>query len=104
MSRPSFSRRSITDPSPVNVAPNSNLSLGISPAVGPGQRATLLVGASTISIPARPPNDPPASSLNFPIPALAAGDYLLRVQIDGAESPLKIGGSGVFDEPILHVT
>ncbi len=94
----------ITDPSPVNVAPNSNLSLGISPPVGPGQRATLLVGASTIPIPARPPNDPPASSLNFPIPALAGGDYLLRVQIDGAESPLKIGGSGVFDEPILHVT
>jgi hypothetical protein len=94
----------ITDPSPVNVAPNGNLSLGISPAVGPGQRATLLVGSSTISIPARPPNDPPASKLNFPIPALAAGDYLLRVQIDGAESPLKVGGSGVFDEPILHVT
>ena len=94
----------ITTPSPVNVAPNSNLSLGISPAVGPSQRATLLVGASTISIPARPPNDPPASNLNFPIPTLAAGDYLLRVQIDGAESPLKIGGSGVFDEPILHVT
>ena len=94
----------ITDPSPVDVAPNSTLSLGISPAVGPEQRATLLVGASTISIPARPPNDPPASSLNFPIPALAPGDYLLRVQIDGAESPLKIGGSGVFDEPILHVT
>ena len=81
------------------------MSLGISPAIGPGQRATLLVGASTISIPARPPNDPPASSLNFPIPALAPGDYLLRIQIDGArESPLKIGGSGVFDEPILHVT
>lgn len=94
----------ITTPSPVNVASNSNLSLGISPAVGPAQRATLLVGASTISIPARPPNDPPASNLNFPIPALAPGDYLLRIQIDGAESPLKIGGSGVFDEPILHVT
>lgn len=94
----------ITDPSPVNVAPNSNLSLGISPAVGPGQRAALLVGASTIAIPARPPNDLPATQLNFPIPALAAGDYLLRVQIDGAESPLVIGGAGVFDEPLLHVT
>jgi hypothetical protein len=94
----------ITDPSPINVAPNSTLSLGVAPAVGPGQRAALLVGASTISIPARPPNDPPASTLNFPIPALAPGDYLVRVQIDGAESPLSIGGSGVFDSPILHVT
>jgi hypothetical protein len=94
----------ITTASPVNVAPNSTLSLGIAPPIGPAQRATLLVGASTISIPARPPNDVPASSLEFPIPALAAGDYLLRVQIDGAESPLEIGNSGVFDEPILHVT
>jgi len=94
----------ITTPSPVNIAPNGVLSLGITPPVGPAQRATLLVGASTISIAARPPNDPPASSLNFPIPGLVAGDYLLRVQIDGAESPLTIGGSGVFDEPILHVT
>lgn len=94
----------ITTASPVNVAPNSTLSLGIAPPIGPAQRATLLVGASTISIPARPPNDSPASSLDFPIPALAAGDYLLRVQIDGAESPLKIGNSGVFDEPLLHVT
>jgi hypothetical protein len=94
----------ITTPSPVNAAPNSVLSLGIAPPIGPAQRATLLVGASTISIAARPPNDPPASSLDFPIPGLVVGDYLLRVQIDGAESPLTIGGSGVFDEPILHVT
>ena len=76
----------------------------MAPPIGPAQRATLLVGASTISIAARPPNDPPASSLDFPIPGLLAGDYLLRVQIDGAESPLTIGGSGVFDEPILRVT
>ncbi len=94
----------ITTPSPVNVAANSTLSLDIAPPIGPAQRATLLVGPSTISIPARPPNDPPASSLDFPIPAMAAGDYLLRVQIDGAESPVSIGGSGVFDQPILHVT
>ncbi len=94
----------ITTPSPVNVAPNSVLSLGINPAVGPRQRANLLVGASTIPLAARAPNDPPAANLNFPIPALAAGDYLLRVQIDGAESPLELGGSGSFDKPILHVT
>ncbi len=94
----------ITDPSPINGAPNSVLSLGVTPPVGPGQRATLLVGASTVSIPARLPNDPPASTLNFPIPALPAGDYLLRVQIDGAESPLQIGGAGIFDSPILHIT
>ena len=94
----------ITTPSPVNIAPNSTLSLGVAPPIGSSQRATLLVGASTISIPARPPNDPAASTLDFPIPALIAGDYLLRVQIDGAESPLTIGGAGLFDAPILHVT
>ena len=63
----------ITTPSPVNAAPNSILSLGIAPPIGPAQRATLLVGATTVSIAARPPNDPPASSLDFPIPGACGG-------------------------------
>jgi hypothetical protein len=42
--------------------------------------------------------------LLFPIPDLAAGDYLLRVQIDGAESPLALDASGNYASPKLTIT
>ena len=94
----------ITTPTPINVPHNSTLSLGVAPAVGRAQRAALLVGSNTISIAPRPVGDPPASTLDFPIPDFAPGDYLLRVQIDGAESPLEVDGSGTFVSPKLTIT
>jgi hypothetical protein len=94
----------ITTPPPINVPHNSTLSLGVAPAVGRTQRAALLVGSNTISIAPRPVGDPPASNLDFQIPDFAPGDYLLRVQIDGAESPLEVDGSGTFVSPKLTIT
>ncbi len=94
----------ITTAPPISAPPNSTLSLGISPPVGRAQRAALLVGSNTISILPRPVGAPPASTLHFPIPDLAPGDYLLRVQIDGAESPLGVDGSGKFATPKLKIT
>jgi hypothetical protein len=93
----------ITTPS-YSTAPNSTLSLDVAPAVGSGQRVALLVGGNTISIPPRPAADPPTETLLFPIPDLAAGDYLLRVQIDGAESPLALDASGNYASPKLTIT
>jgi hypothetical protein len=94
----------ITTPAPISTPPNSTLSLGITPAVGRSQRVALLVGGNTISIRPRPIGNPPASTLHFSIPGLAAGNYLLRVQIDGAESPLDVDGSGNFSKPTLTIT
>jgi hypothetical protein len=65
-----------------------------------------LVGGGTISIPARPPSDPPATDLhvtipdNFPIGA----NQLLRVQIDGAESPLVADANGLYVDPRIEIT
>lgn len=95
----------ITTPAPA-AARNSTLTLGITPSVGRAQRAALLAGSQTISIDARPVSGPAATpSLDFPIPAdFAIGVHLLRVQIDGAESPLDVDGSGQFDSPTVTIT
>ena len=94
-----------TDPIP-DTPHNSKLALKLSSPVGRAQRVTLLIGDRTISIPARDPAGPSESdTLEFPIPNdFPVGERLLRVQIEGAESPLKIGASGEFEAPKVKIT
>jgi hypothetical protein len=105
----------ITTPPPMVAARNTTLSLGISPKVGRAQRVALLTssmdplqpGGSSIPIPARPASGPDESAtLEFPIPGdFPTGKQLLRVQTDGAESPLEVDGvSGVFVGPTITIT
>jgi len=96
----------VTTPPPISAARNTTLTLTIDPPVGRTQRAVLLVGSSTISIPARPASDPDTSAtLDFPIPNdFTTGEQLLRVQIAGAESPLELDGSGQFVSPTVTIT
>lgn len=96
----------ITTPAPIAAARNTTLTLAIDPQVGRAQRATLLVGSSTISIPARPAAGPSTTAtLDFPIPDdFTTGTQLLRVQIDGAESPLEVDVSGQFVGPTVTIT
>ena len=97
----------VTTPTPISAARNSTLTLSISPAVGRGQRAALLTENRTLPIPARNPAGPAeTTTLDFSIP----GDFptgtqrFLRVQIDGAESPLTVNAAGEFSGPYLEVT
>ena len=71
----------------------------MSPQVAADQRAVLYLneidvaaGASphsySIEAPPRAGASPPTATLEFPIADVAAGRYLVRVQVDGAESPL----------------
>jgi hypothetical protein len=96
----------ITTPAPIAAARNTTLTLTIDPPVGRAQRATLLVGSGTISIPARPAAGPATTTtLDFPVPNdFTTGTQLLRVQIDGAESPLEVDGSGQFVGPTVTIT
>jgi Pvc16 N-terminal domain len=96
----------ITTPSPIIAARGSTLSLGISPAVGRAQRVALLAGNNSIAIPARPATGPDeTTSLDFPIPSdFPTGTQLLRVQIDGAQSPLSVDGAGKFAGPTVTIT
>jgi hypothetical protein len=45
----------------------------------------------------------PASNVIIPIMDVEAGTYLVRVQVDGAESPLGTDADGVFDSPQLTI-
>ena len=82
----------ITTATPITVARGNTLTLSVTLPVGRSQRVALLLGERTISIPDRPASDPATTTnLDFPIPAdFPTGTFLLRVQVDGAESPLTI--------------
>jgi hypothetical protein len=89
------------------------LHLALDPRVGRDQRVVLLLNevgvvpgiqhhAYSCQMPAH--NDLPAgiadtATLNIPFSAVAAGTYLVRVQIDGAESLLATDPSGLFAAP-----
>jgi hypothetical protein len=96
----------ITTPAPIAAARNTTLTLAIAPPVGRAQRAALLVGSGTINIPARPtPGPETTATLDFPIPSdFTTGNQLLRVQIDGAESPLEVDAAGQFVSPTVTIT
>lgn len=95
----------ITSGLPATVAAGGTLALGISPAVGPRQRLSLLVGDREILVPPRAETDPPAATVNFTIPAdFAAGTYVVRVRVDGAESPLQLDAQGAYVKPLQITT
>jgi hypothetical protein len=82
----------ITTPPPISVRVGSTVTLVVNPPVGRAQRASLVLGGRSITIPARPASGPGTTvTLDFPIPAdFSTGDFPVRLQIDGAQSPLEI--------------
>ena len=82
----------ITTSEPISVQRGNDLTLAINPEVGRDQRASLLIGDRTITIPARPQTAPPAApTLTFPIPAdFEPGTFTIRLRVAGAQSPLEI--------------
>jgi hypothetical protein len=82
----------ITTAQPITVQRGKTLTLAMSPPVGRAQRASLVLDERLILIPARPANGPATTAtLDFPIPAdFPTADFIMRVQIDGAQSPLEI--------------
>jgi len=85
----------------VGSPPGTAIAVTIIPTVQAGQRALLQL---------LPQASPPAAALlfdsgtltedsntvTFPVPDLLAGNYLVRVLVDGAESPLTPGAGGVL--------
>jgi IPT/TIG domain len=96
----------ITAPSPISVAAGATLTLAVDPPVGRSQRAALIVGDQTITIPPRPASPATTTSLDFPIPTdFPTGTFLLRVQVDGAESPLDTDpATGAYVGPTVTIT
>jgi hypothetical protein len=80
----------ITTPQPISVARGATLSLAFQPPVSRAQQVAILMGDQQITLPARAAGSAPVTTLGFPIPAaFPTGDYLLRLRVDGAESPLE---------------
>jgi hypothetical protein len=97
---------------PITAARGATLTLAVDPPVGRAQRVALLADDSTITIPSRPASGPATTtSLDFPIPAdfpisadFPTGTFLLRVQVDGADSPLATDATGAYDKPTVKIT
>ena len=83
------------------------------PRVGRDQRVLLLLNELNVapgvkphaySFPAPPANDVPdgdddTTTIEFPFRRVVAGTYLVRVQVNGAESPIAQDGTGQFAAP-----
>jgi hypothetical protein len=49
------------------------------------------------------PAGPPVDDVIFRVTGVTPGDYLVRVQVDGAESVLTAGADGRFDQPRVTI-
>jgi hypothetical protein len=81
----------------------ADVTVAFQPPVGQAQRVVLLLsqmqgpGAFTFVAPAR--SAPEVASITIPVAGLAAGSYLVRVQVDGAESLPTVNSAGQYDAP-----
>lgn len=93
----------------------ANLQVSFTPPVGRTQRVAVLLNevpapvgrasrACVLRAPPRPPTDPPAATLNVPFTDVAPGTYLIRAQVDGAESPVTFDPAvGRYNAPKVTI-
>jgi hypothetical protein len=93
-----------TVPDPQGGAPLPALQLTVDVTVGKNQRAVLLLNATAGSAShsfLAPPRPADGTSLTIAIPAVPAGQYFIRLQIDGAESPIDLDPASVNFGPTV---
>lgn len=126
--RPGIVAVAVADVLGTGSAPRSgNVTVTVEPPVGATQRVVLLlnelqplssppdpdlppavsyafVGVSRLDLESPPASPPgPSGSLTFAVSGVKAASYLVRVQVDGAESPLEAGADGRFDHPAVGI-
>jgi hypothetical protein len=91
---------------------SAQVTVELSPKVGKSQRAALLLNEAS------PPSDRSArayvfdaeprtldaAAVDFSISGVEAGEYLVRVQVDRAESPLDVDTNGRYSDPTVEIT
>lgn len=88
---------------------SAEIEVKISPKVGKAQRVVLLLnevssgGAIAYSFAAEPRTDD-TDSIAIPVKDVKAGTYLVRVQVDGAHSPLSMNQAGEYDSPQVTIS
>lgn len=107
---------------PVNVTSGSGsqprsgeLTVVLEPEVGRDQRVVLFLNefdappgerprAYSFEAPSRADDVAEATeTVAFDFSGVVAASYLVRIQVNGAESPLQMGGGGLYDEPRVSV-
>lgn len=101
---PVIARRA-DDPSAYDITLNASggsptpdsMTVRVTPAVASGQRAQieLMRGAAVERVVQAPAVTAPTGTLTFPLAGVPAGSYLVRVRVDGAESPFEVDGAGL---------
>jgi len=110
-----------------NAPRSATVELTVKPAIGATQRVILLLNESipvssppsttesaalaySFNAPSRldlpnPPATapPPSEAITIPVVGVRAGSYLVRVQVDGAESPLGSDAAGRYNSPQLSI-
>ena len=105
---------------------SADINLTVTPTIGDAQRVVLLLNEITslvtspsgravitqsysFNAPSRIPMSPPAgppgasASITVPITGVKAGTYLVRIQVDGAESPLGTDAAGQYNAPQVTI-
>ncbi len=93
---------------------NATVTVTMKPEIGKTQRVVLLLNelssngtphAYSFNAPPRDTNDPgPFPDVTIPIKEVVPGDYLVRIQVDGAESPLKVDtDKNQFSDPKVTI-
>jgi Pvc16 N-terminal domain len=86
----------------------TGITLAVNPVVGAGQRVLLLLNETTGTTPASfsfnpPPPEADTASLAISISGVKAGTYFIRLQIDGAESPVDLDPASPTFGPTVAV-
>lgn len=76
---------------------SGTISLHVAPDVGPSQTATLelLSGAGVALTVKAAARGAATGQLNFTVNAIPVGDYVLRVRVDGADTPVDLDANGL---------
>jgi hypothetical protein len=90
---------------PPDVARGDVLEVELEPEVERRQRVRLLLDDLAIERDVTPADPDVEAEVRFTVPTtLVAGDVLVRVSVDGAETPLTVSAAGVYDGPTVAVT
>ena len=95
----------------VNAAATA-ITVNVTPAIGAKQRVVLLLNevsnassteaaAYTFSRPSPPEDADDETEISIPIQNVTSGEYLVRLQVDGAESLLSTDADGLYDGPTV---
>jgi hypothetical protein len=79
-------------------------SMQTSPPGSADPSAYSFVSSNRINLQGSPPSvPPPQPAITIPVSGVRPGDYLVRLQVDGAESPLGVNAASQYDSPVVTI-